>query len=84
MSEEEKIIYPHQAVTIDFLMNCFKAQLWAFAEYMNDTPIDSSGKKKVPTYKYVDFILWAYKKELDEEFPDVKGWVKEEGEEDGS
>jgi len=65
-------------VTIQVLMECFKTQLWAFAEYMNDSPLDSNGKKKVETWKYVDFILYAFKKELNEEFKDAKPWHRDE------
>jgi hypothetical protein len=55
------------AVTINTLMLLFEKQLWTFAEFLNDSP-----QKCVPTWKYVDYILYALKKEFDRQFTDSK------------
>lgn len=62
---------PEGRVRIDTLMNLFNGQLWAFAEFLNDSP-----DKIVPTWKYVDYILYAYKMELDKKYNKTKKWVK--------
>ncbi len=59
-------------ITIDILMQCFEKQLWAFADFLNDSP-----DKCVPTWKYVDYILYAFKKDLNKKHK-AKRWDKED------
>ena len=53
-------------VTINTLMLLFEKQLWTFAEFLNESP------EKVPTWKYVDYILYALKKEFDAKYTESK------------
>jgi hypothetical protein len=58
-------------VTINTLMKLFEGQLWAFADFLNDSP-----DKIVPTWKYVDYILFAFKMDLDKKHPKAKKWAE--------
>lgn len=53
---------PENTVRLDVLMELFFKQLMTFSEY-----VDSSGKVEV--YKHADFVLYAMRERLKEEFP---------------
>lgn len=57
-------------VRLETFMKLFESQLWVFAGFLNDSP-----DNMVPTWKYMDYILYAMKKELDREFPGTKKWT---------
>ena len=48
-----------QGIRIQVMMECFFDQFWAFCEYMNQP------KGKVETWKYADYVLYAFQKEID-------------------
>lgn len=61
-------------ITLNTLMVLFEKQLWAFAEFMNDSP-----DKSVPTWKYVDYILYALRKEFESQYPCNKAPCNNDG-----
>lgn len=62
MSKEELI-------RMNTLIDLFEKQLWTFADFLNDSP-----NKCVPTWKYVDYILYALKTEFDEKYKNRATW----------
>ena len=50
------------SLRMSVLLDLFFKQLLTFVEYTEDT-------KKVPVYKYADFVLFALRERLKEEFP---------------
>lgn len=50
--------------------------LWLTACLINDS------QNRVPNYKYMDFMLWAFMKELHREHPDLKGEYGQENTQD--
>lgn len=61
------------SIRIQTLMELFEKQLWSFAEFLNEAP------DRIETYKYVDFILYALKKDLDAKHPPKhRNWIKED------
>jgi hypothetical protein len=55
-----------QPITINALMDLMYKQIWTFAKYLDD-----SGE--VETWKYVDYCLYAWRKEFDKQIKE-NGW----------